>query len=457
MMSGILTILNCGTSYGRNGNSDGVVDIVGELAKKNHLCPTKDLGRRGGGNNPWFINAGPGGGEFGVDQPGTNDYYVGKIKHRAKFSKIHKLDFSGYKVEYKIGATSHILEIPSYEGNILRAINDWGYKTFGPMAGRGMAYNVDRALIAVDYLRARGVINKIVLAGWSRGAVTCHMIANALSKNKNMANIPVSIFAFDPVIGGNPNMGKILGADLGFFYGDKNRNSVPKNVKRYFAIYAGHEARYHYKPVQFKKENFSHFDAIVMPGAHKTMVVRDNNVPEVWEISKALCHQFLIEEGVMLRKPYKLTKLETLKRYDKIMSEKSSNYLKKQRGREATDFVGALDKGVFSKKRDFKNYRGDRLDFAGKASSESPYLVNKHNKTWEEKSVTAPTYAIKEINRKIYQFITGKNNIPLFVNEHHERLFKSFIPIGVLLRPHHHVILKDCPNVLNRLRMAKIV
>jgi hypothetical protein len=44
-------------------------------------------------------------------------------------------------------------------------------------------------------------VTEIILVGWSRGAVTCHMMANKLFQDTLTSHIPVSIFAVDPVAG----------------------------------------------------------------------------------------------------------------------------------------------------------------------------------------------------------------------------------------------------------------
>jgi hypothetical protein len=68
---------------------------------------------------------------------------------------------------------------------------------------------------------------QVNLVGWSRGAVSCHMLANAMLKDPSVQHIPVNIFALDPVPGtGNFQDEKIkLGANvkeyIGFFARDE--------------------------------------------------------------------------------------------------------------------------------------------------------------------------------------------------------------------------------------------
>ena len=80
----------------------------------------------------------------------------------------------------------------------------------GIAEGYGWGENVDHALEVIqaiaagsnpDWTRSVTTPSAVNMAGWSRGAVTCHMLAHALAKHPFLKNIPVNIFAFDPVPG----------------------------------------------------------------------------------------------------------------------------------------------------------------------------------------------------------------------------------------------------------------
>ena len=69
--------------------------------------------------------------------------------------------------------------------------------------GRGMDYNVGCLMTYLASLEAdkvTGIPEKINMVGWSRGAVTCFKMANAI-QGKYGAKIEVNIFAIDPVPG----------------------------------------------------------------------------------------------------------------------------------------------------------------------------------------------------------------------------------------------------------------
>lgn len=63
--------------------------------------------------------------------------------------------------------------------------------------------------------------------GWSRGGITCHMLANAMLADPQLKDIPVNIFAIDPVPG-----------PLNF---QPEKVTLGKNVKEYVGFYAKDE------------------------------------------------------------------------------------------------------------------------------------------------------------------------------------------------------------------------
>lgn len=80
----------------------------------------------------------------------------------------------------------------------------------------------------IKTFRKDGVIpTQVNLVGWSRGGISCHMLANAMLKDTALKNIPVNIFAIDPVPG------------IGNFQDDKVK--LGANVKEYVGFYARDE------------------------------------------------------------------------------------------------------------------------------------------------------------------------------------------------------------------------
>jgi hypothetical protein len=420
-MSNTLTILNSGTCYSFMSK-----DIIGDLAR-NQLNSVNYLGRNGSVLNSWILNAGPGGGRKEVDMPGTYDYYIGNIK---TFTSLPKGKLSLGQKEIDV--------------NLLNWIKNKTSQIMGPIDGLGMEFNVKKAIQAIEYILThptRQALTKVVLVGYSRGAVTCHMISHAIYNYKSKDNylskefskLKVSMFVFDPVAGGDPNISKA--------YNDYRRLTVAKNVVKYFVIYCAHDTRFYYKPVQINKGEIAKFESIVMPGQHTTMVNETNNtVPEVMLISKALCHEFLIGEGLKLHSPYKLTPFKMLKLYDAILG--SDQEVKKLRGGDVNLWLSlnpktnikrfgenikkTIGRGGFYVQRGFDQNKG------------KDYLVNEHF-----------SYILEKLLK-----IKGKSSA-IFVNHHHEKLFRRFFPIGLPWREHHFILLEDLPNTSLRLKIAQ--
>ncbi|MDT9675623.1 hypothetical protein F6R97_13635 [Pseudomonas sp. JV414] len=110
----------------------------------------------------------------------------------------------------------------------------------------------------IKTFRKDGVIpTQVNLVGWSRGGISCHMLANAMFKDSELKNIPVNIFAIDPVPG------------IGNFQDDKVK--LGSNVKEYVGFYARDERSKGFSCVipQTATDTKTHIYPI--PGRHATM------------------------------------------------------------------------------------------------------------------------------------------------------------------------------------------
>jgi hypothetical protein len=76
----------------------------------------------------------------------------------------------------------------------------------GIAGGKGVEDNVARAVewVKKRHREQRGQIS-VNLAGHSRGSITCYKIARALCDHRDTANVPINIFAIDPVPGNTGN------------------------------------------------------------------------------------------------------------------------------------------------------------------------------------------------------------------------------------------------------------
>jgi hypothetical protein len=145
----------------------------------------------------------------------------------------------------------------------------------------------------------------INMVGWSRGAITCFMIAHALAKNPRTSRIPVNIFAFDPVPGpGN--------------FDDPDKVTLPGNVQAYAAVVQQDERRKIFRPVLIHSEETRGVKTrfYFMPGGHSTGVFRTKT--EVGLIGAFLAHRFLQKHGTHLNNPIVLTHRDLCELYAKI-------------------------------------------------------------------------------------------------------------------------------------------
>jgi hypothetical protein len=71
------------------------------------------------------------------------------------------------------------------------------------ISGFGWEQNVEHAMAVIKAINAGSnqKIEVINMAGWSRGAVACHMLPHALHADEDTKQIRVNIVALDPVPG----------------------------------------------------------------------------------------------------------------------------------------------------------------------------------------------------------------------------------------------------------------
>ncbi len=268
------TIYNCGTAFNRNNRDELVADLAS---------------RTGGeeGDN-WIVNAGPGSDpEANLDyfgkNPDTGIYGIQRLTQQARpgtFDPITKKKKNWFK------STSGI----------------WGMAT-----GAGWEDNVKSTLHHIDGLNAKGRLPETInMAGWSRGAVTCHMIANALYKKYR--TIKINIFAIDPV----PGLGQWR----------KHRTRIDANVKNYAVVYQEDEKRGSFKAVVVKHDKMTRFKIYNMPGGHSTGVSGNKKIYggniNMAVLVQDLSEKFLTEHGTVIQKRLGLSDAQSLEHYAKI-------------------------------------------------------------------------------------------------------------------------------------------
>lgn len=237
-MPRVFTVYNCGTGFSRNQNDE----IIANLATRTEGTENRD----------WMVTDGVG---QGFNTPGAFDPITGRKT------------LAGRQVDpiVLIG--------------------------LGNATGWGWEQNEQHVWAVISNLIAgsRQPPEVINMAGWSRGAITCHMIAHALAKTPQTQNLKVNIFAFDPVPGpGNFKPDKI---------------TLASNVVDYSVVQMENEQRWIMRPMSFdgigESDIQGKYKYYVLPGQHDTGVMRLGGA--VGMIGSGLVHGFLTDHGTVLR------------------------------------------------------------------------------------------------------------------------------------------------------------
>ncbi len=233
------------------------------------------------------------------------------------------------------------------------------------LAGHGVEDNARHAVVAVANLRQ--LPDTINLVGWSRGAITCLVIANLLydptTTEGLFRSIDVNIFAIDPVAGMEVGVGK----------DSESRRLIPPTVKNYVGILATGENRTTFKPQDLSRVQVSDKSSNVMflpfPGKHST-VAQDNDPKgiEVSNICFSLAHRFFANFGTVQTERSKvMSNSSMLESYSTILVQWKQYSKIKQKG--LMQF--AIGKG-FGKREVAKNLE--------QYTKHSDYFINEHHR-----------------------------------------------------------------------------
>ncbi|MFF7862020.1 hypothetical protein [Pseudomonas monteilii] len=99
---------------------------------------------------------------------------------------------------------------------------------------------------------------QVNLVGWSRGGISCHMLANAMAQDPVLRDIPVNIFAIDPV----PGIGNV----------QTERTTLAANVREYVGFYSRDERSKGFACVIPSVDSSTQICIYPMPGRHATLV-----------------------------------------------------------------------------------------------------------------------------------------------------------------------------------------
>ncbi|MEM6613526.1 MAG: hypothetical protein AAF652_14950, partial [Cyanobacteria bacterium P01_C01_bin.72] len=116
----------------------------------------------------------------------------------------------------------------------------------------------DLQMQKVKLLRPRELPEFVNIVGWSRGGISCHMLANAMFNDPVLKNIPVKILTFDPV----PGPGNF----------QEHRTTLKRNVREYIGIYARDERSLGFTPCVPQFAQRTQVKILPILGRHATLV-----------------------------------------------------------------------------------------------------------------------------------------------------------------------------------------
>jgi hypothetical protein len=166
----------------------------------------------------------------------------------------------------------------------------------------------------IKTFRRDGVIpTQVNIVGWSRGGISCHMLANYMLNDSELRDTPVNIFTIDPVPG-----------PLNF---KADKVEIGSNVKEYVAFYARDERSRGFDCVVPKTYTYTKTSIYPMAGRHATLVGNASAtgakgakaLPEPGEIIRHYAEVCLSRWGVPTQKMLNFTtaeldeKLKTIK------------------------------------------------------------------------------------------------------------------------------------------------
>lgn len=110
----------------------------------------------------------------------------------------------------------------------------------------------------INQFRKPLIPTQVNLVGWSRGGISCHMLANAMAADPELKDVPVNIFAIDPV----PGVGNV----------QTHRVKLAGNVREYVGFYSRDERSKGFACVIPATEPGTQTSVYPMPGRHATLV-----------------------------------------------------------------------------------------------------------------------------------------------------------------------------------------
>ncbi|WP_416421905.1 hypothetical protein RAM80_18455 [Pseudomonas sp. App30] len=255
----------------------------------------------------WIIVDGPGSGNLQADTltvesqdhpyagPAFGKGWETNVRHALNMIKGEfewqrdKLNEADYQALKKAGVPIQDVQV---KGSFWARIYDYGDRNPTPQQLQQQIVN--------QFRKGGKIPSQVNLVGWSRGGISCHMLANAMLKDPALKHIPVNIFAIDPV--------------PGLFNFQPERVNLGSNVREYVGFYARDERSKGFACVIPKVTGNTRVGVYPMPGRHATLVgnAAEDGVagakalPEPGMVVRHLAETCLQRWGVELQKCLKL-------------------------------------------------------------------------------------------------------------------------------------------------------
>lgn len=254
----VFTVYFCGTSstcYDNHNPNYWNGELISTLAANS---PGREFA-------DWIIVDGPGSGNLQADTltVKTQDHpYAGpafgkgwetNVRHALNMIKGEfewqrdKLNEAGYQALKKAGVPIQDVQV---EGSFWARLYDYGDRSPTPQQLQQQIVN--------QFRKAGKIPSQVNLVGWSRGGISCHMLANEMFEDPALKHIPVNIFAIDPVPGP--------------FNFQSNRVTLNENVHEYVGFYARDERSMGFDCVIPTVDKRTKVSVYPLPGRHATLV-----------------------------------------------------------------------------------------------------------------------------------------------------------------------------------------
>lgn len=276
----------------------------------------------------WIIADGPGSGNLQEDEkfvlPGNYSAATGVGLGRGWEENVaHALAMIHGEATWSRKKLTELNYRVLKQAGIAIADKEYRYSFFGKNLGAGVlpdrrVTQQELQMQKIRIFRKKKPITQINAIGWSRGAVTTHMFANALALDPVLKDIPVNLIAVDPV----PGTGNF----------QKHRTIIPANVKNYVAFYARDERSLGFAATLAKVANPRLTEAVYypLPGRHATLVgnagnyIGGNGANTFYgpgRVARMLAEHYLSNWGTALNKRLPYSEADMLRCYDEMIAQ----------------------------------------------------------------------------------------------------------------------------------------